>query len=300
MVRRYAFDEDTRVSVIIPSLDGNRGGNVAKLLDDLRGQTGLPRRSREAKTGGGLEAVVVVGVRPQGKAINLGASAAAGKFIVICDDDSRIPNPETIANLVDTLEADRSVGMCGASISQPPGANRFQRWAARDFPRLNMPPVTALIDSDMPCHGCCALRKDVFEAVGREREDIVRGLDPELRQRLREAGFRVVLVPGAVAHHPLPSSATALIRMFFRNGRGSAYAQRHQPHLVFDTAVDTAWNGQRLQRPWSQRALWFPLRSMGHLLRGRLLRVLADVAYAAGYAWEWVTGERPAQQEDTP
>jgi GT2 family glycosyltransferase len=285
-IRRHVFGENTRVSAVIPSLDGDRGGNVAKLLADLRAQTAA-----------GLEAVVVAGIKPQGRAINLGVSAAAGEFIVVCDDDSRIPDTTTLATLIDTLAADRAIGMCGASISQPPGANRFQRWAARDFPRLNMRPVAEITDSDMPCHGCCAMRKDVFVEVGREREDILRGLDPELRQRLRGAGYRVVLVPGASAHHPLPPTPATLLRMFFRNGRGSAYAQRYQPDLVFDTSEDTAWRGQTLRRSWLRRALWFPLRSLGCLLRGRLLRVLADSAYAAGYAWEWLTGDRPGQSK---
>lgn len=281
-VRRYPFSGDARVSVVIPSLDGTRNGNVAALLEDLR-----------AQTQDGLEALVVVGVNPQGKAINLGVSAAAGEFVVVCDDDSRIPGADTIAAMIGTLEADPTIGMCGASISQPPDANRFQRWSAREFPRLNMKSVATLTDSDMPCHGCCALRKNVFESIGGEREDILRGLDPELRHRLRQADYRIVLVPGAVAHHPLPPSLGALGRMFFRNGRGSAYAQRHRPDLVYDTAEHTAWQGQPLRRPWYRRALWYPLRTIGYLLRGHLLRVFGDVTYATGYAWEWFAGKRP-------
>ena len=83
------------------------------------------------------------------------------------------------------IDADPAIGMAGASIVIPPEANAFQRKAALEFPRFNTPVVDQVTDSDLACHSCCAFPLRVFEEVGREREDILRGLDPDLRVRLR-------------------------------------------------------------------------------------------------------------------
>jgi GT2 family glycosyltransferase len=254
------------------------------LLEDVRAQS-LPE----------VEVLLVVGVTPQGRAINLGAAQARGAILIILDDDSRLPQRDTLERLVAVLRADPRVGMAGASIVQPADAGRFQRAVARELPRFNMPVVERVTDSDMPCHGCCAFRKEVFAAVGGERESIVRGLDPDLRQRLRASGYRVVLAPGAWATHPVPANWGAFVRMFYRNGRGSAYAQRHQPELLYDTDEDAEWKGKPLRAGFARRLLRFPLRTLRYLLQGRLLRVVGDACYVAGYVREWATSSGTRQ-----
>jgi len=271
------LSSEIQASIVIPSADGQRGGNVPRLLDDVRRQT-----FRQ------LEVIVVVGVKPQGKAINTGVARATGRYLVILDDDSRLPDPGTIGALIAALEMDPCIGMAGASIRQPMSANRLQRRLARELPRLAMPTVTTVTDSDMPCHGCCAFRRAVFTEIGGEDERLIRGLDPDLRMRLRDRGYRVVLVPDAVAEHPLPGTWRAAIQMFFRNGRGSAFAQRHNPERVFDTDEDVAWRPERrLATPWPRRIVRFGLRLVGRILTGSLTRATGDLVYAAGYLYEW-------------
>ncbi len=277
------WSDRIETSVIIPSADGQRGGNVSLLLDDLR-------RQRV----GELEIIIVVGVSPQGLAINTGVSRTTGQYLIILDDDSRLPDPGTLGALLDALKADARIGMAGATLRQPPTANRLQRRLARELPRFAMPEVTVLTDSDMACHGCCAFRRAVFSEIGGEDERLIRGLDPDLRMRLRERGYRVVLVPNAFAEHPLPSTWRAAVRMFFRNGRGSAFAQRNNPERVFDTDEDMVWRpGRRLATPWPRRIGRFGLRLMGRLLTGSLIRAAGDLVYVAGYVYEWRrTGSR--------
>lgn len=270
-----------RASVVIPSRDGDCGGNVPRLLDDLR-----------AQTLSGMEIILVAGVSPQGRAINQGVSQAQGEFLVILDDDSRLPCRDTIERLVRVLREHPDVGMAGASIAQPEDAGLFQRAVARELPRFNMPIVEQITDSDMPCHGCCALRRRVFDEVGGEREFLVRGLDPDLRQRLRAHGYRVVLAPHTQAWHPVPSDWASLARLFYRNGRGSAYAQRHGPEVLYDTDETVAWNGRPLKTTFGRRVFRFPLRTMGYLFQGRLLRVFGDVCYLCGYARERLSSLR--------
>lgn len=261
--------------MVVPSSNGNCDGNVPLLLKDL-----------EAQTFRDMEVIVIVGVVPQGKAINQATERAKGEYLVILDDDSRVFDRGTIFKLVGILRENPDVGMVGASIVQPHDATRFQRHVAREFPRFNMPVVDELTDSDMPCHGCCAFQREVFDEIGGEPENIVRGLDPILRQRLRELGYRVVLAPRLSVSHPIPGTWNGLIRMFWRNGRGSAYAQRHSPEHIFDTHEQTEWKGETLHQPLWKRMARYPLRTVKRILTGSPVRGIGDFVYAAGYLCE--------------
>lgn len=279
-------DARPRVSVIIPTVSEERSVSVKKLREAISRQTFKD-----------LEVIVVEGVKPQGRAINTGVSRARGEIIVIMDDDSALTNDRTIELLVAAIDSDPTIGMAGAAEVVSPDANLFQRIAARQFPRRHVKPPETIVDSDFAQHPCCALPKKVFEEVGGEREDIVRGLDPYLRQRIREAGYRVVLVPGATVHHPMPPNLAALCRTFFRNGAGSAFAQRFRPDLVYETSEKLTSHTPK--RPFAYRLLRFPLRLLWALVTLKLIRFVAYVCYGAGYVYNYarlaLSGERDAR-----
>ena len=272
-----------RVSVIIPSRDGFRDGHVPRLLASLESQT-----FRD------FDVHLIKGVFPQGRAINEGAGKSDCEYLVVCDDDARLADETVLQRLVDALDGDATIGMAGASIVVPPEASAFQHRAARQFPRFNMPPVTEILDSDFACHGCCAFPKHVFDRVGREREDIIRGLDPDLRVRIRDAGYRVVLVPGAMAYHPLPSDWRSVLRLFFRNGFGSAYAQKFHRDTVFDTheSVDAASFQPRHRLAY--RVARYPLRLLRAAVTGQVIRLVGYSSYACGYCWGALTAKEDA------
>jgi GT2 family glycosyltransferase len=272
-----------RVTVIIPSWDGHRGGCVPRLLESIERQT-----YRD------FEITLVKAVSPQGKAINQGAADARGEILIILDDDSRLADDTVFETLVRVLDDDPTVGMAGASIVLPPESNAFQRRAARQFPRFNTPVVDTVVNSDFACHGCCAMRLEVFHAVGREREDIIRGLDPDLRVRLRKAGYRVVLAPNARIYHPLPGSWRGLLRTFFRNGYGSAYAQKFHPESVYETHEQLDDGAFQPRTSLAYRAIRFPGRLICALAQGKVLRFGAYIAYGAGYMWGELTAHQNA------
>jgi len=272
-----------RVSVIIPSRDGYREGCVPRLLESI-----------DAQTFRDFEIIVVTGVFPQGKAINQGAGQAQGQILLVLDDDSRLADPTVFETLVDVLDADPAIGMAGASIVVPPDASGFQKRAARQFPRFNTPVVDAVSDSDFACHGCCAMPVSAFNAVGGEREDIIRGLDPDLRERFRAAGYRVVLAPNARIYHPLPDGWRPLLRVFFRNGFGSAYTRKFHPELVFETHESLDMSTFRPRSRLGFRVLRFPLRLGKALIEGRLMRFAAYCVYACGYCWGILTAKETA------
>lgn len=270
-------------TVVVPSLDGYRNGLVPRLLESIERQT---YRNYDLE--------LVKGVSPQGRAINLGAARGDGDLIIIIDDDAELVDEGVLERLVETIESDPTIGMAGASIVTSPSATPFQVRAGRQFPRLNTPVVDSITDSDLACHGCCAIPRKVFDEIGGEREDILRGLDPDLRVRLRAAGYRVVLAPHARIYHPLPDGWRNLLRTFFRNGYGSAYAQKFQPDAIYDTheALDSASFTPR--RSLAYRIFRYPFRLAGALLRGQFMRLWAYTAYVFGYAWGMMTAERIA------
>lgn len=261
-----------KISVVIPSLDGHRNGCVPRLLESVERQT-----CRD------FETIIVKGVSPQGKAINQGAAQARGSILLILDDDSEIADETVFATLVSVLESDPKVGMVGASIVLSPNATEFQRRGARQFPRFNTPVVSEVTDSDLACHGCCAFPIEVFRLVGGEREDILRGLDPDLRERLRKAGYRVVLAPRCRIYHPLPNGWRALVKIFFRNGFGSAYAARFNPDSVYETHEELDASRFRARTSLWYRVVRFPFRLLHALATGKFQRFTAYSAYAAGY-----------------
>ncbi len=269
---------EPRVSIVIPSLDGFRDGCVPRLLESVA-----------AQTFGDHEVHVVRGVSPQGRAINEGVQRSRGEIIVIVDDDSTLADDSVLERLIACLDSDSSIGMAGASIVLPDRASAFQRRAGKQFPRFNTPVVESTTDSDLACHGCCAIPKRVFDEVGGEREDILRGLDPDLRVRIRSAGYRVVLAPHARIYHALPDGVHNLLRTFFRNGFGSAYARKFQPESVYETHESVGIEGFQPRRTFLYRLARFPLRLAIALARGHVLRFAAYAAYACGYVWGMFT-----------
>lgn len=277
-----------QVSVVIPFFYAEREQNLEGLLSDLRKQTFVD-----------MEIIIVSGVSPQGKAINQGVRVSQGEILVTIDDDSRLGHPEVIENLVRTIRENSNIGMAGASVVIPENANGFQREASKQFPRFNMAVVKEVTDSDLPGHPCAALPKDVFIQIGMERENILRGLDPDLRVRIRQAGYRIVLVPDTWINHPLPDSFFKFMRVFFRNGYGSAYTQRVHPEINYDTDESTSAECFVPKRPFLYRLVRFPLRLAKSLLTLQWIRFLGYMVYIVGYAQAYIqfSFQKPQHQK---
>jgi len=276
-IKTIPLSDRISVSVIIPFFYADREANLQGLMDDLKTQS-----FRD------VEVIIVSGVSPQGRAINQGIRESQGDILIVLDDDSRIGHPRVIENLVRVMTEDSAVAMAGASILTPEHANRFQKMTAKQFPRFNMPVVRELIDSDLPCHGCAAFRKGIMIEVGMERETIIRGLDPDLRVRFRKAGYRVVLVPDTWVYHPLPPTVRKFMRLFMRNGYGSAYAQVFHPEINYDTDENTDAQGFVPKRPFVYRVMRFPLRLLKSLATFQWIRLLGYTVYVIGYVQGYV------------
>ncbi|MCK4299784.1 MAG: glycosyltransferase, partial [Planctomycetes bacterium] len=263
-----------RISVIIPSLDGSRGGNVPLLLSDLAAQTEQD-----------FEVFVVIGVRPNGRARNVGVRQAAGRYVVSIDDDVRLGDEHVFENLVRPFEERSDVGLTGASQLLPLGASALENRATRELPRFHFPVQERLVDTDQVSHLCLAMPRELYWQLGGENEEIPSGTDPDLRQRVRRAGLRVVVVPRTWAYHPAPRSLRRLLATCYRKARDSRWVSRHFPGLALD--VPAGVGGAALQeRPPAWRAGRLILAVMRGLLEMRLLFVAARLAWAAGWLYE--------------
>jgi len=262
------------ISVIIPSLDGRRGGNVQRLKEDLARQT-----IRDYET------IVVVGVRPNGKARNVGVRKATGRYLVCIDDDVRLGDDNVLENLIRPFEERDDVGMTGAAQLIPDDSTRFQKEAARQLPRSHFPVQKALVDSDMVSHMCLCMPTQLYKDVGWENEEILSGTDPDLRHRVRMAGLRVVVVPDTWAYHPMPQDRPGLWRMCYNKGRDSAWVQNHFPDLVFE--LDS---GARREFAAVRSIPYRAVRTLGQIVlslwEGHWTRLFARTAWLWGIAAE--------------
>jgi len=269
--------EDGRapISVVVPTVDARRGGYFLQLLRQIDAQRGQP-----------YELIVVKGDPRQGRAINVGAELARGRYLLILDDDTSLPDPETFEKLVAVLEGHAAIGMVGGNNLIPSDAASFVRRAMEEIPRRSWSPVQALTDSDLAEHPCLMMRTAEFKAVGGENELIPRGLDPYLRQAFREAGLRVVVAPGVVYHHLPPDSWLKLLGQYFRNGRQAAFVNRHYPQWVIETPSDHG--AFALQVPFRRRLLRYVGSLTDSLCAGQWVWLSCQLWYLTGFAWGWI------------
>lgn len=260
-------------TIVIPTTDGDRSGNLARLLDQLMEQT-FQR----------FEVIVVEGDRRQGRAINIAAAIARGDLLVTMDDDTRLGHIDLLERLVRTFAADDTVGMAGVSNLPPRQAPWVVRRAMRELPRRWSALVDRITDSDMVEHPCLAIRKETFYRIGGEHELIPRGLDPYLRREVRRLGHRVVVIPHAWIHHLLPPTLGGILRQYFRNGVGAAYVQKFHPAFVIDQAAAHALPVPESGRV-STRASRYVGRSLIALATLRWIYLGTLVSYGLGYLW---------------
>lgn len=272
-----------RLSIIIASRVGPAEPSLGRLLSHQ-----LPRQTFQD-----FDVHVITGDNRQGRAINEGVRRSGGELIAIMDDDIELGDERVLANLIALVDSDRTVGIAGASCPIPPDSTPFQRAALIQIPRRFFPVVSRATDSDMVQHGCLVLARDLFRRIGGEDEDLVRGLDPILRHRVRELGLRVVVAPGTWFYHRPPRTAAALLRMYCRNGRGSGLATRHFPDRVLELGEGMEKGPFPVKRPLPYRVARRFWRSLRALARGEWVRLSADVAYSVGFLSEYLNSGGP-------
>lgn len=265
-------EKNPKVSVIIPSLDGYRDGNVPRLLEDI---------SRQSYRD--LEVFVVKAVKPCSRAHNHGAKRAKGEILVFIDDDIRLGHEKVIENLIGVLNEDERIGIVGASQLIPEDSSWFQRRSGQELYRAQFPVVEKIIDSDMATHACLAIPKRLYFEIGGEDENLLRGDDPDLRYKVRQSGHRVIIVPQTWVYHPMFKNMRGLIKKKFADGMGAAHDFKYFPDKIYELS-DGLRSGRFVEkRSFIYRTSRFIFRIGYSIITLKVLRLLVLISYVSGY-----------------
>lgn len=271
--RIFSFCPQPDISVIVPTLDGDRDGNVEKLVQQLKDQTFQS-----------IEIILSIGESPNGHARNVGVEIAQGKWLVLIDDDVTVDQNDLLERLIEPFEQRQDIGMTGPSQLIPLDANRFQHWCGKQVPRSYAPVVDEMTDSDMVSHMCLAIPRDLYHEVGRESDWLLAGTDPDLRHRVRQAGYRIVVMPQSWAYHPAPDNLKSMIKFAFKKGSYSAWQYRFARDLMYD-APDGHTGEFEAQTTLVYRMRRKALRLVKEAVTFRLLGLLHDLVYITGYLY---------------
>jgi glycosyltransferase involved in cell wall biosynthesis len=258
-------------SLVIPVLKIEGNPWLPGLLESLKKQTLLPKAIH-----------LVIGDRRQGRAINYGVSKCETPYIGTVDDDSVIDDPHLFKKILTEMVDDESIGLAGSACEIPEFASSFQKKAMVEIERRFFPTQKSTIDSDMVQHPCLMMKKKLFDAIGGEDEELIRGLDPVLRKKVRDKGKRVAIIKETWVYHLLPDSYSKLVKMYFRNGKGSAYAQKHHPERVLEL-TDGYDDGKFEERkPFIHRVIRRLFKLLKALGSFKFIKVSTDFAYILG------------------
>lgn len=262
-----------KISVIIPSFDGYRNGNVPGLLAALKRQTFQD-----------FEVHLIKGVSPNGKARNAGAKIAGGEIFIFIDDDVILGCNNLIEKLIEPFFQDSSIGLVGPSFAIPEDSNRFQKYLAQQLPRSQFMPAQDMIETDMVTHACMAIPAKLFWQIGGENEKLIRGTDPDLRYRVRAAGFKVVGRKNILVYHPVPKDLAQLIRYSFSAGLGSAVSFKTAPEIIYDVAREIDFKENDVtNKGLSHRVARAFFRLFKDLITFKLLLFISHTSSLFGY-----------------
>lgn len=266
-----------RISIVIPTLGVSRSGYLSRLLDQIKQQTFQ-----------NYEVILIKGDTRQGRAINCGVAVSKGEHIVIFDDDTKLGSKDILERMVGTIDKNPFIGMAGVANTVPESAPFLVRKIMNQVPRRSSPVVSKIIDSDLAEHPCCIIPKKIFIQIGGENELIPRGLDPYLRQEIRNAGYRVVVLPKLFIHHLPPEKFILFVRQFYSNGKMAAYVNKFYPDFVIELSTE---HGKKItaKRSVGIRIFSYIIRLLKSVFTFEVFNFLSSILYLSGYIVGFIT-----------
>ena len=181
--------------------------------DDLRAAVA----SLLAQTGVRLDVLVVgngwqpdglpAGVRGLGLPDNLGIPAGrsagvphvSGELLLFLDDDARLADPGTLAEVARRFAAEPDLGLLQLRVVDPSGRPAPRRWV----PRLRVGDPARSSDVCAVWEGLVVLRREVYDRTGGWADEFFYGHEGiDLAWAVWDAGARVHYAGDLVVHHP--------------------------------------------------------------------------------------------------
>jgi len=157
-----------------------------------------------------------------GAAANQGAAVGSAEFILFLNPDAVVEGSD-LELLINALETDQRMAVVGPRLAYPDGREQPAWWP---FPS----PLGTMSSSRAPgfvIGACMLVRRSAFESVGGfDPRFWLYGEETDLCYRLWEAGWRVRLVPEAVATHVGGASGVSTLSMTFE------HRQRGPEHFI--------------------------------------------------------------------
>ncbi|MFC1935241.1 glycosyltransferase family 2 protein [Chloroflexota bacterium] len=224
---------------------------------------------------------------------NVGAAASKGGILFFLDDDATLEK-DSLAAIVDRFSAEEALGVIVCKLIQA-GSGAPE---AILFSSVTTNPDEECYLGDMVAEGATAIRRDVFERVGRWPANYFRAhVGTDLSYRIMDAGYYITYFPKAVVYHkesPLGNISRRQIereKMFYvvRNQLWIAWKYLPLPRAAMESIIKICyyfWEslGKGALVPYL-RGLWSAILTMPRvLLKERSpvsRRTLAKIDYMA-------------------
>jgi GT2 family glycosyltransferase len=212
---------------------GRRPRELAAALDSVASQQGVDLDVVVVGNGwepaglpGGVRAVALAEDRgiPAGR--NAGVPAVRGELLFFLDDDAEIAGDDALARVAGLLAADPELALVQLAPVARDGGPRSRDWV----PRLRVGDAARPSEITVVWEGAVAIRRDVFERVGRWPADfrfVHEGVD--LGWRIMDAGYRMRYAGDIAVLHPSPSGEAHSYSYYFGARNRVWLARRHLP-----------------------------------------------------------------------
>jgi GT2 family glycosyltransferase len=195
-------------------------GRFEVVAVDNASSDGTPSWLREQQGAGRLRAILNAQNLGFGRACNLGARVARGRYVLLLNSDTEV-QPGWLEAIVGKADSDPGIGVAGARLLYPNGTVQhagiafenglpyhIHRGARPDDPRVLKEREFAAVTG-----ACFLIARDLYERLGGFDESYHMYVeDVDLCLRVWEAGLRVVYCPDCVVVHHESASITDLER----------------------------------------------------------------------------------------
>jgi glycosyltransferase involved in cell wall biosynthesis len=218
---------------------------------------------------------------------NTGIEQATGSILVFIDADIIVD--ENWLNTVASEIRDRDYVTYDMSVFIPDGKNTL---AARYDRHTGFPIEEYAKKRNFGAGGCIAVRRSVFEDVGRFDHRLISGGDAEFGHRVAASGREIYFTPETQVYHPARTSLRSQIKKEIRVGRGFCQLQRYYPDRYGQPGIPPRPEG-------SGNAVESSSRTKTEQIAFGVLGLLFLGCRGLGYLLELVAGESRNRATDS-